>query len=98
MPGEDKPSIKFTASVRQVKTLVDGGLVFVFDAPESEIAQAAQLMATKNAGIVLNVTCVAQKVAKSEPKPEGGLNIQRKHELTKNPIYNKPSTPKRKRT
>jgi len=46
----DQPSINFKASVRQVKTLVDGGLVFIFDVPETSIQQAAQLIATKNAG------------------------------------------------
>jgi len=66
----DKPSINFKASVRQVKTLVDGGLVFIFDVPEGAIQQAAQLIATKNAGIVLDVICTAEGFTKKKSEKE----------------------------
>jgi len=66
----DQPSINFKASVRQVKTLVDGGLVFIFDVPETSIQQAAQLIATKNAGIVLDVICTAEGFSKKQSEKE----------------------------
>jgi hypothetical protein len=62
--------IEFDAAVRQVKTLVDGGLVFIFDAPEGSIAQAAQLMTAKKMGIYLNVQCRASGFAKKQAEEE----------------------------
>jgi hypothetical protein len=48
--------------------------------------------------VLKQVKSVLQSSIKAE-SPEGGSDIQRRHELTRNPIYNKPkeSTPKRKR-
>ena len=37
-------TIRFEATVKQVKTLVDGGIVASFDLPEGEIDTAAALM------------------------------------------------------
>lgn len=48
-------SIKFSATVAQVKTLADGGIRVAFDLPESTILEAAQLMECKRAGAVLAV-------------------------------------------
>lgn len=62
--------IEFQAAVRQVKTLVDGGLVFIFDVSESSIAQAAQLMAVRKAGIVLDVQCRAAGFSKKREEEE----------------------------
>lgn len=56
---DDQPAIEFIGTVRQIKTLVDGGMVFIFDAPETAISQAAQLIAVRNAGIVLKIRCTA---------------------------------------
>ena len=53
-----------------MKTLVDGGLVFIFDAPETAISQAAQLIATKNAGIILDVVCTAEGFTKKQSEKE----------------------------
>ena len=47
--------IKFYASVQKVQTLADGGLRFTFDAPESAIMPAAELMACKVDGHVVDV-------------------------------------------
>lgn len=66
MSENEENAIVFTAAVRQVKNLVDGGLVFIFDTPENSIQQAASLLATKNAGIVLEVTCRAQGFTKKK--------------------------------
>lgn len=48
-------SIRFTAVVQKVQTLADGGLRFTFDAPESEVMAAAELMEAKRVGVVLGV-------------------------------------------
>jgi hypothetical protein len=64
------PSIDFAGTVRQVKTLVDGGIVFIFDVPETAIQQAAQLIAVKNAGIVLNVHCTAEGFTNKQSEKE----------------------------
>ena len=47
--------ITFYASVQKVQTLADGGLRFTFDAPESAIMPAAELMACKRMGVVVDV-------------------------------------------
>lgn len=70
MSDQEENTIVFTAAVRQIKTLVDGGLVFIFDVPEGSIAQAAQLMAAKKAQIVLEVTCRAQGFTKKREEEE----------------------------
>ena len=62
--------IEFQAAVRQVKTLVDGGLVFIFDVSEGSISQAAQLMAVRKAGIVLDVQCRAAGFSKKREGEE----------------------------
>jgi hypothetical protein len=41
-----------TATVAKVQTMADGGLRFIFDAPETETLQAAQLMECKRFGVV----------------------------------------------
>ena len=48
--------IRFKAQVWAVKTLVDGGLQFVFAVDESTTMQAAQLMECKRFGAILDVT------------------------------------------
>ena len=55
----DPAIIRFTVSVAQVKTMADGGLRFSFDAPETAIEAAAELMRVKQAGGVLEVAAVA---------------------------------------
>lgn len=52
--------IRFVAVVQKVQTLADGGLRFTFDAPEDAIVPAAELMACKREGVVLEVVCVQQ--------------------------------------
>lgn len=49
--------IEFVASVAKVQTMADGGLRFIFDAPETAVMQAAQLMECKRFGVVLQVKC-----------------------------------------
>lgn len=53
-------SIRFVVVVQKVQTLADGGLRFTFDAPEDAILPAAQLMACKREGVVLEVVCIKQ--------------------------------------
>ena len=81
-------TIHFAASVRQVKTLVDGGIVFIFDVPETSIAQAAQLIATKNAGIVLDVTCRAAGFSKKQSEKEI-LTLEQRIQRTQKDIEDK---------
>jgi hypothetical protein len=47
--------ITFTAVVQKVQTLADGGLRFTFDAPETEVLAAAELMECKRLGVVGNL-------------------------------------------
>ena len=47
--------IKFWALVQKVQTLADGGLRFTFDAPETAIMPAAELMACKVDSHVVDV-------------------------------------------
>jgi len=50
----------FPAVVQKVQTLADGGLRFTFDASETEVLAAAELMEAKRLGVMLRVT-VAQE-------------------------------------
>jgi hypothetical protein len=52
--------IRFIAVVQKVQTLVDGGLRFTFDAPETEVMAAAELMECKRVGMVLGVIVESQ--------------------------------------
>jgi len=47
--------VTFPAVVQKVQTLADGGLRFTFDAPETEVIAAAELMECKRVGVVLIV-------------------------------------------
>ena len=85
MTDSETPSINFKASVRQIKTLVDGGMVFIFDVPETSIQQAAQLIATKNAGIVLDIVCTADGFAKKQSEKEI-LTLEQRLERTQKTI------------
>ena len=49
--------ITFQATVAKVQTLADGGLRVTLDLPEQAIMAAAELMACKREGIVLQVVC-----------------------------------------
>lgn len=53
--------ITFFASVQKVQTLADGGLRFTFDAPESAIMPAAELMACKRMGVVLDIVATVRE-------------------------------------
>lgn len=52
--------ITFTAVVQKIQTLADGGLRFTFDAPETEVMAAAELMEAKRIGVVLSVVVEPQ--------------------------------------
>jgi hypothetical protein len=58
----------FWAVVAKVQTLADGGIRIYLDLPESAIVAAAELMAYKREGIVLDVTCKPK--VKDEPERE----------------------------
>jgi len=61
-------AVTFTAAVARVQTLADGGLRFTFDAPESAVMEAAELMTYKRFGVVLQVTCEAlEREAPEDP-------------------------------
>ena len=49
--------IRFWAIIGKVQTLADGGIRVYLDLPEDAIVQAAELMACKRNGQILNVTC-----------------------------------------
>ena len=50
-------TIEFVATVARVQTMAEGGLRFTFDAPETAVMQAAQLMECKRWEAVLVVRC-----------------------------------------
>lgn len=58
-------TIEFDATVSKVSTLIDQGLRFTFDAPETAIVAAAQLMAMKREGVVLHVIIEPEKQVKA---------------------------------
>ena len=49
--------IEFWASVTKIQTLADGGIRLTLDMPEDAIMAAAELMACKRAGVVLDMRC-----------------------------------------
>lgn len=53
----DVKPITFYATVTKVQTLADGGLRLTLDLGEDAIMPAAELMACKRAGVVLDVVC-----------------------------------------
>ena len=69
--------IEFWASVAKVQTLADGGLRFTFDAPETAIMPAAELMACKRVGVVVDVVVTIQQ--SDEPSED---ESERKHTRT----------------
>ena len=62
--------IKFYAEVQKVQTLTDGGLRFTFDAPESAIMPAAELMACKVDGHVVDVVVTIRQGDESNEDKE----------------------------
>lgn len=50
-------AITFWAIVGKVQTMADGGIRIYLDLPEDAIVAAAELMACKRAGTVLDVVC-----------------------------------------
>lgn len=68
--------------------MADGGLVFSFDVPETTIQQMAQLVAAKNAGIVLNVVCTAYGFSKKQSEKEV-LSLEQRLEKTQRAIDEK---------
>lgn len=53
--------IEFDAIPYKIQTLVDQGLRFTFDAPETAIIAAAQLMAAKREGLILHISIRPEK-------------------------------------
>ena len=53
--------VAFLAIVAKVQTLADGGLRVTFDLPKTAILQAAELMAYKREGVVLEIECKQEK-------------------------------------
>lgn len=66
-------TITTTVTVAKVQTMADGGLRFIFDAPETETLQAAQLMECKRFGVVGRLTFEqiedTNQVEKSDSEP-----------------------------
>lgn len=57
----DDSKIHFQATIAQVKTMADGGLRFVFDAPETAVDTAAALMRARQAGALLEIVIIPVK-------------------------------------
>ena len=50
-------TVSFVAAVARVQTLADGGLRVTLDLPEDAVMAAAELMAFKRFGVVMDVVC-----------------------------------------
>ena len=61
----------FWAIVGKVQTMADGGIRVYLDLPESAIVQAAELMAYKREGVVLDVECRPKQDDGQEPDDNG---------------------------
>ena len=61
----------FWAIVGKVQTMADGGIRLYLDLPEDAIVQAAEMMAYKREGVVLDVTC-RPKDENERDEPERG--------------------------
>lgn len=66
-------SIRFYATIAKIQTLADGGIRATLDMPEDAIMAAAELMAFKRAGVVLDFVGTERKA--SEPGAENGRKI-----------------------
>jgi hypothetical protein len=78
-------AIEFDAIVYKVQTLAeDHGLRFTFDAPETAIIAAAQLMATKREGIALHITVTTEKQSAST-RNENGVQKRRERKSIRSP-------------
>jgi len=67
----------FWAIVGKVQTMADGGIRVYLDLPESAIVQAAELMAYKREGVVLDVVC-RPKQEDGRDEPDAGAKQPRK--------------------
>jgi len=73
----DTPVIEFEAQVWAIKTLVDGGLQFVFAVSEDKTMQAAQLMECKRYGAMLKIQAVTL-INKQEQEQENDVGKRTK--------------------
>lgn len=62
--------IEFYAQIAKVQTLADGGLRFTFDVPEMAIMAAAELMACKVDGHVVDVVVTARPLTEFDGEAE----------------------------
>lgn len=53
--------IEFWATIAKIQTLADGGLRATLDLPEQAIMAAAELMACKRMGVVVDVVVTARE-------------------------------------
>ena len=60
--------IRFSASVFQIRTLVDGGMNVTLSLSDKDIKQVSQLLECKKIGAVLEVAAVPVKQVKQEVK------------------------------
>jgi hypothetical protein len=64
--GQHMIECEFTAAVNKVQTLLDGGIRATFDMSEGSIPQAAELMAIRQAGLVIRCKCTAIEMPKRD--------------------------------
>ena len=71
-------AITFYAQIAKVQTLADGGLRFTLDTGEQAIMAAAELMACKRMGVVVDVVVTARQT--DEPsEDESGRKHTKSH-------------------
>ena len=68
--------IRFWATIAKVQTLADSGLRFTLDAPEQAIMAAAELMACKRMGVVVDVVVTVRPT--EEPVEQVGTSSNAK--------------------
>ena len=70
--------IEFWATVAKIQTLADGGIRATLDLPESAIMPAAELMACKRMGVVVDVV-VTVRPGDEPDTDENGRNHTKSH-------------------
>ena len=69
--------IRFSATVFQIRTLVDGGMNVTLALSDKDIKQVSQLLECKKIGAVLEVAAVPVKQAKQEETKKNERRKQR---------------------
>jgi hypothetical protein len=71
--------IRFSATVFQIRTLVDGGMNVTLALSDKDIKQVSQLLECRKMGAVLEVAAVPVKQVKQEEKKSGTIKRKQRY-------------------